>query len=452
MRVRRTFVALMRVGILAASALILVEPAAAQQAAQPANPQEKEPQKSQEPEPPKSTEEKGDWGLLWNDRPSLRLGRGTRVDFRARVQADIRESEAPIPDDEDDAGLDLSRRRIGIDGEIVNLFDYQVEYEFADDNDPWRDVYIDYKQFDFVQVMAGKFKEPFSLDELTSSTNLDFVYRSRAAIFLAPGRDKGVMVHGRVLPRGMLRYELGAFDHDGINARTNNPDRVYGDATVAGRATVQPFRSTESLFSDLMVGAAFTTSDVPEGLTGLRARTSINVPFYVPEVFVNGERRRIGFEARWRPGPFSIKSEWMKLTHERLGQSSDDTDLSKFFGEGWYVSGTWAITGEDKAEGLDAPRRPLFQGGIGAVELAVRLESLTFGSEANNDLPSSGPRADVVEGNTNRLVTYGVNWYVNRWIKIQANFVRERISDPLQGPLPEKFSFWSQFFRFQFSM
>ncbi len=86
------------------------------------------------------------------------------------------------------------------------------------------------------------------------------------------------------------------------------------------------------------------------------------------------------------------------------------------------------------------------------MELAVRLESLTFGSEATDDLPSSGPRADVVEGNTNRLVTYGVNWYVNRWIKIQANFVRERISDPLQGPLPEKFSFWSQFFRFQFSM
>jgi phosphate-selective porin OprO/OprP len=452
MRVRRPFVALMRVGILAASTLAFVEPAVAQQAAQPANPQEKEPQKSQEPPPPKTTEEKGDWGFLWNDRPSLRLGRGTRVDFRARVQADIRESEAPIPDDEDDSGIDLARRRIGIDGEIINLFDYQVEYEFADDNDPWRDVYIDYKQFDFVQVMAGKFKEPFSLDELTSSTNLDFVYRSRAAIFLAPGRDKGVMVHGRVLPRGMLRYELGAFDHDGVNARTNNPDRVYGDATIAGRVTVQPMRSTESVLSDLMVGAAFTTSDVPEGLTGLRARTSINVPFYVPEVFVNGERRRIGFEARWRPGPFSIKSEWMKLTHERLGQSSDDTDLSKFFGEGWYVSGTWAITGEDKAEGLDAPRRPLFQGGIGAVELAVRLESLTFGSEANNDLPSSGPRADVVEGNTNRLVTYGVNWYVNRWIKIQANFVRERISDPLQGPLPEKFSFWSQFFRFQFSM
>ena len=61
----------------------------------------------------------------------------------------------------------------------------------------WRDVYANYQQFDFVQVQGGKFKLPFSLDENTSPTNLDFVYRSLAARVLAPGRDRGVMVHGR---------------------------------------------------------------------------------------------------------------------------------------------------------------------------------------------------------------------------------------------------------------
>ena len=175
-------------------------------------------------------------------------------------------------------------------------------------------------------------------------------------------------------------------------------------------------------------------------------------PFYLPDVSVRGERRRIGFDARWRPGPFSIKSEYMKLTQERQGQSSDNTDLSKFFGEGWYVSGTWAITGENKADGLDSPRRSLFFGGIGAVELALRAEGISYGSEATDDVPSSAPRADVILGNTNRLVTYGVNWYLNRWLKIQVNLVHERLSDPSQGPLPDQFSFWSRFVRFQFSM
>ena len=440
----RALVAWMRVGILAASALSLAGPAVAQQAAQATSPPEKEPQKS--------PEERSDCGFRWDNRPSLRLGRGTRIDFRARVQADLRDSDAPIPGHDDGSDIDLARNRIGIDGEVLNLFDYQVEYDFVDDEDPWRDVYINYKQFDFVQVQGGKFKLPFSMDETTSATNLDFVYRSRAAIFLAPGRDRGVMVHGRILDRGMLRYEVGGFNHDGVNARTNDLERVFGERTLAGRLTLQPLLSTQSILSDLAFAVAFTTGDVPEGFPALRARTSMGEPFYLPDVSVRGERRRIGFDARWRPGPFSIKSEYMKLTQERLGQSSDETDLSKFFGEGWYVSGTWAITGENKAEGLDSPRRSLFRGGIGAVELALRAEGISYGSEATDDVPSSAPRADVILGNTNRLVTYGVNWYLNRWLKIQVNFVRERLSDPTQGPLPEQFSFWSRFVRFQFSM
>ena len=86
----RALVAWMRVGILAASALSLAGPAVAQQAAQATSPPEKEPQKS--------PEEKSDWGFRWDNRPSLRLGKGTRIDFRARVQADLRNSDAPIPD------------------------------------------------------------------------------------------------------------------------------------------------------------------------------------------------------------------------------------------------------------------------------------------------------------------------------------------------------------------
>jgi phosphate-selective porin OprO and OprP len=445
MTLGRTLVVPTRVGILAASVLACVWPAAAQQTAEPPTPQET---KVTEQRPKK----RDDWGFRWDNRPSVRLGRGTRIDLRARLQGDFRYSEAPIPDDDDNPEFDLARRRLALDGEILNLFDYQVEYEFGVDQDPWRDVYINYKQFDFLQVQAGKFKEPFSLDENTSAVNLDFVYRSRLAIFLSPSRDKGVMVHGRVLDRGILRYEFGGFDHDGGNARRNDPDFVFGDRTVAGRVVLQPWRSTKSLLRDLAIGTAFTASDVPEGVVALRARTSVDSPFYEPDLWVKGERRRIGFEARWRPGPFSLKSEYVKLTQERLGQSSDETDLSKFFGEGWYVSGTWAITGENKEDGVDEPRRPIFQGGFGAVELALRLENITYGSMAHDDVPSSGPRADVVLGNSNRLSTYGVNWYLNRWVKIQVNFVRERLSDPTQGPLPEQSSFWSRFVRFQFSM
>jgi phosphate-selective porin OprO/OprP len=215
---------------------------------------------------------------------------------------------------------------------------------------------------------------------------------------------------------------------------------------------VQPFRSTKSPLRDLAAGVAFTTSDLPEGFPALRGRTAFDSSFYRSDYWVKGQRRRMGFEARWRPGPFSVKGEYMRLTDERLGQSVEDTDLSALLATGWYVSGTWAITGEAKADGLDTPRRPLFRGGYGAVEVAARIERLRFGSVATDGVPSTSPRADVVLGNADRADTFGVNWYANRWVKIQFNLIHERLSDPTQGPLPTEPGFWSRVVRFQFSL
>jgi len=64
-------------------------------------------------------------------------------------------------------------------------------------------------------------------------------------------------------------------------------------------------------------------------------------------------------------------------------------------------------------------------------------------------LGSRSPRSDVILRNRDQVVTFGVNWYVNRWVKVQGNVIRETIEDPLRGPLPSKPSFWSQVLRFQ---
>ena len=388
--------------------------------------------------------------FAWDQHPSVLFGKGTRISGIARVQGHVRQSDAPEIK-ESAQTLDFAQRRVGVEGEIANKLDFQVEAEIGS-SEIWRDVYANYKQFDSVQVQGGKFKLPFGLEENTGSTNLDFVYRSMASTRLAPGRDIGVMVHGRVLNR-FVRYEVGGFDHDGRNARTDDPERVFGGPTLAGRVDVLPFRHHKSELSDLMVGVAYTTTDVDEGLSGLQARTVFGFPFITePDLWVKGPRRRFGVEGRIRPGPTSIKAEFMRMLSARRGQGIDGGDLSDFEASGWYVSGTWALTGEKKADGLERPSHPLFRGGIGAVEIAARLEKLTFGTVNGGDEASTSPRADVVLGNADRAVTYGVNWYLNRWIKIQGNAIQQRISDPLQGPLPERTSFWSSVFRFQLSI
>jgi phosphate-selective porin OprO and OprP len=420
------------------------------------------PAASQQAEPPDKTKKKKDGDkadkkpkeeypyFRLDDHPSIHLGKGTHLDLRARFAADHSDSEASSDEPVERSTVDLGKKRLGVSGEIRNAVEFQIEAELTD-TDPWRDVYGDFKYFDVARVRGGKFKVPFSLDELTGASRLDFMFRSLAATHLAPGRDQGVMVHGRVWKK-VIGYEAGVFSHDGKNARTNNPEKVFGGRTQAARVTVEPLRNVKDAIGDLSLGVALTRGDVPEGISGLRGQTVLEQNFFTgSDYIVNGPRRRLGIEMAFLPGPASIKSEWMRVETERRGESVEDTDLSPIVGEGWYVSGTVALTGEKKSN-VDRPKKPLFQGGFGAIEVGARVESLKFKSGTAGEQGSRSPRADTIIGNRDQATTFGVNWYINRFFKIQANFIREKLDDPSQGPLPSKASFTTKAIRFQFAL
>jgi len=384
------------------------------------------------------------WRFRWEGHPSLFVGDDVRLDFRFRLQSDLRGSEGELGDSHDD---DFARRRVGVEGTVRNFLDFQIEREISNDVDPWRDVFVNYRQYSAAEVRAGKFKVPFGLEENTSTTNLDFASRSMASERLAPGRDRGLMVHGRVA-RKMVRYEAGWFAHDGKNARNSDTEEVYGNGTVAARVSVLPFRKHHPLLKDLLVSAAVTGSHVDEGFPALHAHSALDAPFYTSKVWVNGQRQRTGLEFRWRPGPASLKAEYMRVSTQRLGESLEDTDLEPLTASGWYVSGTWALTGEKKADDLTEPLRPLFRGGWGAIEAAARVEGLRFGS-LDTEIASTSPRADVVLGNADHAVTLGVNWYPMRHAKLQINVIREHLANPDLGPAPGSPTFWSRVARFQ---
>jgi phosphate-selective porin OprO and OprP len=124
-------------------------------------------------------------------------------------------------------------------------------------------------------------------------------------------------------------------------------------------------------------------------------------------------------------------------------------DLPALVAHGWYVSGTWTVTGESKSGGIE-PRRPLFRGGVGALEVATRYERFGFGTSFAGESDTTSPRgANLLETSDNAW-TGGVNWYVNRWIKIQVNVIRERIEDVNRSPVPDRQLFWTRVVRLQF--
>ncbi|HJZ73232.1 MAG TPA: porin [Vicinamibacterales bacterium] len=442
--------------------------------AQPPDRADKKPKKKKKKKTPKETDpapdepidqesiEKGDGvRFVWKQHPSVRFGDVARVDFEMKMQVDGHSAYGPVK------GLDpwdLHRNRIGVQGNLFKHIEYEVERELTEKEltekdvllgltprPQWKDVNVNLTYVKDAQVQIGRFKVPFGLDQLTGVTHNDYVYRSLGAIYLAPGRDTGAMVHGRFFKRG-LSYWAGGFAHDGDNARSKKI--AGGDETFAGRVTGKPFRGwVPGPAGSIELGTAFTLTNVTDDSfrpNGLRGRTVMTQDTFYETVYVKGHRQRWEADLDWTVGPASLRAEYTHVADQREGQGLGDENLPDARARAWYVSGTWILTGEDKKRPLKAAA-PLFQGGIGGIEVAARVERLWFDSVGTAlDEPFRNPRALTIFPGGDRVLTLGVSWTLNRFVKVQVNGIREHVEDPERNPVPDGAPFWSRVLRLQF--
>jgi len=387
--------------------------------------------------------------------PSLRIGE-FRMDARVKLHFDFRalDSEEEVaPED-----FRFRRARLSLEGRLYDDLEYEIDADARDTENPWRDVLLNYRRFRAAEVQGGKFKVPFGLDQLTSVFANSFVERSMIGSQLSPGRDRGVMVHGRVAS-DRLSYRTGWFLHDGDNTRFTEQldenefvEEPPVHDTLAGRIELTPWTRTRGLLRRLQFGVNVTSGRLDEGLFGMRGRTIGGFTFFDP-MYVNGRRTRFGADGLWTPGPFSVVAEYDRVTDQRNGQGLGDVDLPNVIAQGWYLAGTWALTGENKAGGIDNPRHPLFQGGAGGFELVARFEEMRFSSAGTGgEPPFTNPRAANILPNRDRAITLGGNWYINRFGRVLFNAVRETIQDPLRSPLADRTRWWTGVLRLQFVM
>ncbi len=401
-------------------------------------------------------------GLVWDDRPTIVFGEDFNIEIKGRVQLDWRAFDPDV----DEETFDLRTVRFGLKGELSRHFDWEIEREIerASDADEiperwqfgeWKDVYLNWTTFDAFSVKAGRFKMPFGLEQTTSVSDLDFAYRTLGSSTIAPGRDRGVMAYGELLG-GSFIYEAGVFDDDGDNSDLEEPQFVEAGRDLEGEGPSAAVRLVAELFRGLPVhnrlkgaefGIAYTNAAVPEGLNSLIGEEVWGFDFF-ERVYVKGRRQRIGFQFDWSPGPAGFKAEWMQSREERKGQSNRNEDLSDFLATGWYASATWLLTGEDKDSNV-TPRRPLFRGGAGAFEIGVRYDQLTFESASKSGPDFTNPRADHLTPNTDSTLTIGVNWLLNRWVKVVVNGLRQSIDDTTRAPITGTADYWSGLARLQ---
>jgi len=387
-------------------------------------------------------------GVRWRNRPSIQLGEHVRLDLRLKLQFDWRRFDPEIGEDEFDPRV----RRGGINGEIGDHVEFQIESDLQSGG-RWRDVFVNWRTYRQFEVMGGRFKVPFGHEQLIGITDVDFAFRTLVSTTIPPARDKGVMAHGRFLQRG-ITYQVGVFKDDGDNGRLQEPQFVLSGEvpglgpSIAARLTATPLRPLAETFENLRVGFAYGAADIPEGLNSFRGETAYGTHEFFEPVYVKGRRSRVGTELVYTPGPVGLTAEWMRAREERNNQGLRDEDLSDVLTTGWYASATWLVTGEDK-DGFNNPRRSLFAGGFGAVELGARYERLGFESEEKVGTPFANPRAAHILPNSDKVWTLGINWFPNRWVRLTINGIREEFADPERTPVPGITKFWSGVGRLQ---
>jgi phosphate-selective porin len=359
----------------------------------------------------------------------VNFGSTLKVEFTARAESDERMATPTVGIDR--AVFAWQTPRVGVQGTLAKNVQFEMSRDLGD-KAVWKDAYVDIRVARALQVEGGRFKIPFGRDTLRGRPNLDFVYRSLAASELSSGRDAGVMAHGRLFGR-LLAYQAGYFAGDGDNARTTHT-RGARDM-FAGRVVLTPFSGTSTkALAPLQIGIAAGGSRLDNQL-GLRGQSVFGDGVFFDRVYVNGRRRRTGFEAFWARGPASFSTEYIAVSDDRKSMGFSGEDLPRVRTSGWYVAATWAVTGEQK-DGWVEPRRALLRGGPGAFELVARTESLAFGTITSPGTPFGFPDDSSLLSNADHVTTLGVNWYADHYIRIQTNVVFESITDAQRSPAP----------------
>ena len=300
-------------------------------------------------------------------------------------------------------GTKFRRARLFVDGTLYKDWLFKAQYDFAENTVGAKDLYIRYKPWG---VTLGQFKQPLSLEELTSSNYITFI--ERASINnLATSRRVGLGYN-----KGADNYSFAASVYGRDVGESTTDDEGFG---VGSRLTYAPW-ATETGALHLGIAASMESPQLGNDSARFRAR---------PEANVDGTRlidtgaiadvddiTKYGLEAALVQGPFSLQAEYLQASVSREG-GNPDADF-----DGYYVFGSWFLTGESRPysakSGSFGRVKPAAKSG--AWEVAARYSNLNL-----NDAAITGGEMDNW--------TLGVNYYMNANARLMFNYVNVDTDD-----------------------
>jgi len=327
----------------------------------------------------------------------------------------------------------IRRARPYFEGTLDRFYDFRLMADFGQGKTTIEDAFADIHYWDAFRMRAGKFKEPVGLERLQNDRYLMFAERA-LTVNLVPDRDLGAAAHGELFAQ-TLEYEFGIFN--GVPDDTAAVDIGDNDAKdFAGRVFVHPFADSRYAFaSKLGIGVAGTYGS-GRTVTLDTYKTAGQTTFftYNKNVHASGERFRLAPQLNYYRGPVGFQSEFVENAQqvELVSPSSAAARAHLLSNQAWQIACSFLLTGEEAQ--YAAPVVPIhpfspFGNGLGAWELAARVDALTVDSDAFKDGfadPSASSR-QALEW------MFGVNWYPNRNLKMQLDYERTSFAGGAPG-------------------
>lgn len=356
--------------------------------------------------------------VFWKEGPKLETSDGKfKAAFFGRVYWDT----AFRTSDDFDQGVTEDQTffrtvRMGFSADILKNAFMKVEVDFIEDDDgvQLKDVEMGLKKLGFLGTMkAGHYKEPFSLEELTSSRFITFMERSIATSTFSPSRNDGISFGnsfgGEKKPH---TWAAGIFKDTNNQGNDLENDAVDGGYNLTVRVTGL-FLEDEETRRHLHAGFSFSFRDPTSEAVRYRARPGVSKGDRLVDTgTVSADDITLFcFEFAFNIQSFNVQAEFFMADVSGVAPATDPSF------SGWYIQFSWWLTGENrhyKGGKYDRvkPKNNLHDGGgkWGAIELAFRYDFI--------DLTDAG-----YTGGEMTVYTFGTNWHWNANMRVMFNVV-----------------------------
>ena len=364
---------------------------------------------------------------------------------------------------------DLFRRaRVGIDGVAFGDWDYRFIFDFGgsgvENAGQVYETWVQYSGLKPFHFRVGAFSPSIGLDDQASTNGMPFLERavsSDIARGLAAGDTRTA---AEIWASGDHWLVSGAVTGRTIGVvNTGTPTgtaQTFGDQLgFVGRVAGTPFYGKDWL---VHFGVHGSYVDKPADTAG-PAITGITPSGVVafsntPELRVDGTKLintgnipaksayTVGAEFAAQKQNFLLQAEY-----DDFGVDRSDGQSNPNF-HGYYVSGTWVLTGEarkynSQTGAFDAPSvaHPfsLSKGGLGAWELGVRYSDMDLNyhqGAAGTYVPTTAN--SIIRGGDEQNITAGLNWYLNPVVRFMFDYSHVKIDRLSPGTSANNVSTW----------